>query len=234
MMGLQQAQEQLCAMGCKLITSGLTAGTWGNLSLRVDACNVAITPSGRDYSTLQPRDIPCVDLQSGAYQGPKPSSECQLHLAVYRQRREINAIIHTHATNASVVAAARREVPPILDDLVQLAGPTVRCAAYALPGTGRMARATLKALRGRNAALLANHGAVCLGRNLEEAFTCCLVLEKGCKAFIEAEFLGGAKAINRFEATLMHQYYLRKYSKRKDKSMSIVKKLTNMTIFLDS
>jgi L-fuculose-phosphate aldolase len=73
-------------------------------------------------------------------------------------------------------------------------------------------RTTVKALRGRMAALMANHGAVCLGRDLDEAFVVCQILEKSCKAFIEAEFLGGAKSIGAFDAFLMHQYYLRKYS----------------------
>jgi L-fuculose-phosphate aldolase len=68
------------------------------------------------------------------------------------------------------------------------------------------------------AALMANHGAVCLGRNLDEAFVVAQILEKACKAFIEAEFLGGAKSINCFEAFLMHQVYLRKYSALKEEN----------------
>jgi L-fuculose-phosphate aldolase len=62
--------------------------------------------------------------------------------------------------------------------------------------------------------LLANHGAVCVGRDIEEVILCCEILEKACRSFIEAEFLGGAKEINKFEAWIMHQYYLRKYSKK--------------------
>ena len=104
---------------------------------------------------------------------------------------------------------------PILDDLAQIVGPSVRVADYALPSTKKLVRNTIKALKGRNAALLANHGAVCIGRDIEEAILCCQVLEKACKSFIEAEFLGGAKEINRFEAWIMHQYYLKKYSKQK-------------------
>jgi L-fuculose-phosphate aldolase len=73
-------------------------------------------------------------------------------------------------------------------------------------------------LEGRMAALLANHGAVCIGRDLEEAFVACQVLEKACKAFIEAEFLGGAKSISKFEAYLMHQFYLKKYSANSKKN----------------
>ena len=91
-------------------------------------------------------------------------------------------------------------------------------ADYALPSTDKMVRACVKALKGRNAALMANHGAICVGRTLDDAFVACVVLEKACKAFIEAEFLGGAKSINIFEAHIMHQYYLMKYSKQKEKN----------------
>ena len=73
----------------------------------------------------------------------------------------------------------------------------------------------MKALKGRYAALMANHGAVAVGRDMKEAFVVCDVLEKACKAFIEAEFLGGAKGISKFEAYIMHKYYLAKYSKQK-------------------
>jgi L-fuculose-phosphate aldolase len=88
-----------------------------------------------------------------------------------------------------------------------------RVAKYALPSTKKIMKETVKALKGRNAALLANHGAVCIGRDLDETFVACQILEKGCKAFIEAEFLGGAKGISKFESWIMHQVYLKKYSK---------------------
>ncbi len=211
-----EAIEQVLTGGRQLIETGLVAGTWGNVSIRIDANTMAITPSGGAYEQLTAEDIAIVNLIDGTWTGArKPSSEKGLHVAIYQSRPEINAVLHTHSMNASTVAAARREVPPILDDLAQIVGPSVRVADYALPSTKKLVRATMKALRGRNAALLANHGAVCLGRDLEEALTCCQVLEKGCKAFIEAEFLGGAKSINKFEAALMHQIYLKKYSKLK-------------------
>ena len=208
------AKEQLCAMGRNLLETGLVAGTWGNISIRLDASHMVITPTAGDYRTLQPYGVPVVTLADGSFTGEKPSSEWRLHAAIYGERHDAGAVIHTHSMNASTVAAARRDVPPILDDLAQIIGPGVRCAAYALPSTRKIVRVTLKALRGRNAALLANHGAVCIGRDLEEAFTCCQILEKGCKAFIEAEFLGGARSINRLEAAFMHQYYLRKYARK--------------------
>jgi L-fuculose-phosphate aldolase len=215
MFAVDEAREMVCKTGKRLVELGLVPGTWGNVSLRVDAARMAITPSGRDYAEMKPEDIVLVDLRSGTYEGAKPSNEKRLHKEIYLARQEVNAVIHTHSVHASTVAAARREVPPILEDLVQICGPTVRVADPALPTTKKAAKAAIKALKGRSAALLANHGAVCVGRTMEEAITCCQVLEKGCQAFIEAEFLGGAKSINRFEAALMRQYYLKKYSKQR-------------------
>ncbi|NLV44260.1 MAG: class II aldolase/adducin family protein [Candidatus Hydrogenedentes bacterium] len=213
MNAIQQARQAVREMGTRLVQTGLVIGTWGNVSVRLGG-KVIITPSGANYALLTDEDMPVIDLVTGDHEGPKPSSEKGLHLEVYRQRKEINAVIHVHSPHASTLAAARRELPPVLDDVAQLIGPNVRVAEYALPSTKKIVKKTMRALRGRMAALMANHGAICLGRDLEEAFLCCQVLEKGCKAFIEAEFLGGAKGINRFEAALMHQFFLRKYSKQ--------------------
>jgi len=213
----EEAKELLCELGRRVSESALVAGTWGNISIRVDKNRIVITPSGVPYKELVPESIPEVTLADGSWTGPKPSSEVKLHAEIYRQREEIEAVIHTHSPSASVVAAARREVPPVLDDMAQIIGPSLRVAAYALPSTKKIVRVTMKALKGRMAALLANHGAVCLGRSPEEAFTCAIVAEKACKAFVEAEFLGGAKSISKFEATVMHQYYLRKYSRQRKK-----------------
>jgi L-fuculose-phosphate aldolase len=204
MIPVSYARSVVCEAGKRLLRENMVSGTWGNLSLRFDEENMVITPSGKPYDSLSPDEN-------------KPSSEMKLHAAIYLERKDINAVIHTHQPSASTVAAARREVPPILDDMVQIIGPSVRVAEYALPNTKKIVRKTLKALRGRNAALMANHGAVCIGRDMEEVFLVCLVLEKACRVFIEAEFLGGAKEISHVEAWIMHKYYLMKYSKLKDK-----------------
>ncbi len=207
-------REQLVNAGLRLVKEGLVSRTWGNISMKVNDSEMLITPSGRIYEELVSADMVLVNFKTDKYEEHlKPSSEFKLHTEIYRLRPEINAVIHTHQMNASTCAAARREVPPILDDMAQIIGPSVRVADYALPSTKKIVRVTVKALKGRNAVLMANHGAVCIGRDLDEAFVVCQVLEKACRAFIEAEFLGGAKHINKFEAWVMHQVYLKKYSK---------------------
>lgn len=216
-MNEDEARQIVCNAGKRLVANGLVGGTWGNISCRISEATMTITPSGMSYETLGPDDIAIVDFSSEdvIWEGKhKPSAEMKLHIAIYRDRKDINAVIHSHSMNASTVAVARREVPPILDDMVQIIGPSIRVAEYALPSTKKIVKKTMVALKGRNAALMANHGAVCIGRDMEEAFTCTFILEKTCKAFIEAEFLGGVKTINKFEAHLMRQYYIRKYSKK--------------------
>jgi L-fuculose-phosphate aldolase len=213
-MDFSEERQQVCDAGRRLLELGLVSGTWGNVSVRANNETILITPSGVEYQTMTSTDIVEVHLKDGSYVGRKPSSEKNLHVEIYRRRKEVGAVVHHHASNASTVAAARREVPAILDDLAQIVGPSVRVADYALPSTKKLVRKTIAALKGRNAALMANHGAVCVGRDLEQTILCCEVLEKACRSFIEAEFLGGAKEINRFEAWIMHQYYLKKYSKK--------------------
>lgn len=210
-----EARETVRAAGVRLVEEGLVAGTWGNVSVRFSETEMAITPTGTDYMTMKADDIVIVDLRTGEARGGRPSSEKNMHAAVYAARPEIQAILHTHSMSASTAAAARREVPPVLDDLAQIVGPTLRCAEYSIPGSKKMGRAVVKAMAGRMAALMANHGLVAAGRDMKEALLCAQIAEKGCRAFIEAEFLGGAKSVGRFEAAVMHQVYLRKYSKGK-------------------
>ena len=190
-----ELRQAVVGAGRRLLAEGLVARTWGNVSVRAGAEHMLITPSGRAYEGMAPEDIVPVNLRTGAHEGPlQPSSEGKLHAEIYRTRPEIQAVIHTHQMNASTVAASRREVPPILDDMVQIIGPSIRVADYALPTTNKIVRVTVKALRGRMAALMANHGAVCLGRDLDEAFVVCQILEKACKAFIEATRADAAQA----------------------------------------
>ena len=209
----EEIQQTVCDAGKKLLAEGYVSGTWGNISHRIDDIYMAITPSGRAYETMDKDEIVIVNYHDHTWEGKiRPSSEFKLHTEIYRSRKKIKAVIHTHQLYASVVAAARREVPPVLDDMAQIIGPTVRCAEYAHSNTDKIVTVTTKALKGRYAALMANHGAICIGRHMDEAFVVCQVLEKACRVFIEAESLGGAKSLDKNEAQMMHQDYLNNYS----------------------
>ncbi|PKL39602.1 MAG: class II aldolase family protein [Spirochaetae bacterium HGW-Spirochaetae-1] len=214
-MDIQQAKKTVCEAGIKLLKEGLVARTWGNISVRVDDDSFVITPSGRTYEDLTPDDIVLVKIADLSYDSHiKPSSEKGLHAEVYKLDRGIGAVVHTHQMNASTVAAARKEVPAIDDEMARLVGSSVRVAPYALPGTGKLARGTAAALQGRKAALMANHGAVCAGADMNEAFMVSKKLEEMCAAYIEKQYMKEAGESGAFDVKRMHEYYLKKYAKR--------------------
>lgn len=205
---LDRARSIVWDAGRRLHREGLVARTWGNLSLRVSSELFVITPSGIVYEQMRPEQIVPVSLRDLSYTGRlKPSSEKAMHAAIYRHRPEIGAVIHTHQSAASSLAAARKDLREIPPKTREILGPVVRTAAYALPGTRKLAKATIRALQGTNAALLANHGAVCTGRDMTDAFDVCTELESLCQAFIESAVMklaGGA----RYTPAMVHQVYL--------------------------
>jgi L-fuculose-phosphate aldolase len=207
------AQKAVLAIALRLADARLTVGTYGNVSARVGDFFV-ITPSGADRRTLRAEDISVVDFATGKWTGPKPSAERALHLALYRTRSEVGSVIHAHAPDACTVAATQRELPALTAELAQVIGPSVRVAQHAITGTKKLERETLHAIKGRQAALLANHGAVCVGRELEDALHCLEVLERGCRVFIETEFKRAASYVGSEPARAMREHFLRACASR--------------------
>ena len=212
---MNDAVKQIITIGRKLTEKRLVAGSWGNISVRIAENKVAITPSGLGYERQQPEDIVLIDMQGCVLAGRRvPSSESKLHTAIYAACPEAKAIIHTHSIYASAMAAMHKEIPAIIEDIVQIAGGRVCCAEYALPGTQELADNAVKALHGRKAALLANHGAVVWGKNLEDALIVAEVLEKAAQIAIICQGCGGAVELSQSDADVMHQFYEEHYSKR--------------------
>jgi L-fuculose-phosphate aldolase len=190
-MTLEEAKDEVLQAGYRLVREGLVSRTWGNISCRVDEDHFVITPSGRSYEDLTPEDVVPVNIHTLEWTGPiRPSSEKGLHAEVYKINREIGMVIHTHQVNASVLAAARRDLPLINPEMERIIGKVVPCAPYALPGTKKLKKGAAQVLSasGSRAALLANHGAVCFGQNAEEAFQTAQTLEEVCEKFIQMEF----------------------------------------------
>jgi L-fuculose-phosphate aldolase len=185
-MNIQTAKELVCAAGKRLLSEGLVARTWGNVSIRVSDRQMVITPSGRKYQDLMPHDMVLVDIYTLKYEGLKPSSELKLHCEIYKNRPEVQAVIHTHQMYGSIVAAAQRDVKVLDTAYAKILGTTVvKAAPYALPNTRKITVETAKALGKAYAALMANHGVVCAGKNLENAFEVAITLEKACEQFIQ-------------------------------------------------
>jgi len=210
-MNIQEARETVCRAGQKLVREGLVARTWGNISCRVDENSFVITPSGRSYEDLTPEDIVEIRIDDLQWSGHvKPSSEKGLHAEVYKLAPRAGAVIHTHQLYASVAASARREIPLMSSEMERVIGPVVPCASYALPGTSKLKKATASALQksGSRATLMANHGAVCYGAAMEDAFQVALLLEDVCAAYIRKEYLkySGEET---FDMERMYETYIR-------------------------
>lgn len=192
-MDISEAKNIVCAAGKQLLKEGLVARTWGNVSVRISDKEMVITPSGRPYSELKPDDMVVVNFYTLKYAGNiKPSSELKLHCQVYKTRPHINAVIHTHQMYASIVAAAQQDVVVIQPEHQKILGAAViKAAPYALPNTKKITVETARAIEQSNAALMANHGAVCIGRKLEDAFNVARTLELACQTFIESKKQAG-------------------------------------------
>jgi L-fuculose-phosphate aldolase len=207
---------KIVEIGKEILRSNLTIGTWGNISCRVpnEECFI-ITPSGMNYETLDADDVVVLDYNGTVLSGNrKPSIELPLHLAVYKAREDVQAIIHTHSPYASAMAVARKDIPATVEDLVQIVGGNVRVNEYALPGTHQLGINTLNALEGRNAVLLANHGALGVGRDLDEALRVCQIVEKSAKINIFAQLMGGAVELSNQDIEEMRNFYLNSYGQR--------------------
>ena len=212
---VQAAREAVVAMGKELIERKLVAGSWGNISVKLADGVYSVTPSGRGYANQKPEDIVIIDDACATLDGElTPSSESKLHTAIYNACPEAKAIIHTHSIYASALAAMRKPVPASIEDIVQIIGGRVNCAEYALPGTQELADNAVAALNGRKAVLLANHGAVCWGKSLEDALIVSEILEKAAQIAIICQSCGGAVELSTEDAEIMHSFYEEHYSKR--------------------
>ena len=209
------AQSEVCKTAKAMYNSGLVAGTWGNISARIDDEYMAITPSGMDYDGLSDEQMVIVNMNTLEYEGNlKPSIEAIVHAGIYKARPDVNGIMHTHSTNALTVATARKEIPPICEDQVQILGGSVRCAEYAMPGTQEMADACIKALEGRHGATIANHGAITCDISLAKAFTGSMVLEKTAQVFIDCQALGGPVELPSEDVETFNDFFRNKYGQR--------------------
>ena len=145
----------------------------------------------------------------------RPSSELPLHLEIYKNFPEARAIVHTHSVYASALAVAHKDLPPVIEDLTQIVGGAVRCTEYTIAGTKLLGQKAVEAMQGgRSAALLANHGAVCWGRNLKEALATAQILEKAAQIYCIAHSFGSPFPLNEKTVNTLHDFYLNHYSKR--------------------
>jgi L-ribulose-5-phosphate 4-epimerase len=167
---------ELVRYGRLLYERGYVVAADGNLSVR-EGDRVLITPSQLAYDAVREEDVAELALEGEVLSG-RPSSERAVHLAVYRARPEVRAVVHAHPVHACALAVLGRPLPALLDEVGPVLGGEVRVSEHAASGSPELGAVAVSALEGRNAVILARHGTVTVGASLEEAFWRLEVLER--------------------------------------------------------
>ena len=192
---LEAERHQVAAASRRLAEQGLVLGTSGNLSARRDD-RVAITPTGARLGDLRPEEVTVVDLDGTVAWGElAPTSELDLHLGVYR-RYQAGAVVHTHSPLATALSCVLDGELPCVHYQMLLLGGSVRVAEYATFGSPELAAAVMEALDGRTAALMANHGAIAYGADMDAAAELAELLEWACGVYWHARLLGTPRTLD--------------------------------------
>lgn len=210
---LETIRDQLHRLHLELPKNQLVVCSSGNISLRDPASGlVAIKPSGVFYSDLRPEDYVIVDLQGRVMEGKlKPSSDTASHLHVYRQRSDINAIVHTHSPYATAFAAVGESIPVCLTAIADEFGGPIPCSEFALIGSEEIGREILACIGTSPAVLLKQHGVICVGKNGHDALRVAVIVEEVAKTVWLARQLGSVGSLDAEDVARLHARYQRVY-----------------------
>jgi L-fuculose-phosphate aldolase len=177
---------------------GLIAGSSGNVSERTDR-GMTITPSGGSPDGVSESGMAEVRLDGTPLNNATPSSEWGMHAAIYNAFPQAACVVHTHADACTALASLNRELPPFHYMVVQFGGSNVRCAPYVTFGTPALAAHAVKALKGRSACLLANHGMILYARDPDQALARAVLLEALCRQYLLALSAGKPRLLSEKE-----------------------------------
>jgi len=190
----EKALREAIVEKCRWMNAiGLNQGTSGNISARYGD-RMLITPSGIPYDIMTGAMIASmpVDGEYGAWEGRhRPSTEWRFHLDIMKERPDVGAIVHTHATYATILSIARKPIPSCHYMIAVFGGTDIRLADYATFGTKALAENAVKALKDRNGCLLSNHGMLAAGDNLDKAMWLAVELETIAKQYYHTLLIGG-------------------------------------------
>lgn len=195
MLDLKRRQDLICtAVEAKRL--GYCRGNSGNVSVRVDG-GLLVTPSQVPFETLQPRDVVFVDFEGHVDGKHRPTSEWRIHRDVMESRPEVGAVVHAHPPFCTALACHSRDIPPFHYMIAKAGGDSIRCAAYALVASQALSYAVLQALDGRKACLMAHHGMVAVGKDLESALTMTVETEELAEQYWRALQIGEVPVLSK-------------------------------------
>lgn len=218
-MKLVQQRNKILEISQKLLDAGLVHDGHGNLSICDRASGlVAITPSAVPYGQRELDDICVADLKGDLVEGKwKPSLETNLHLIYYRNREDVNAVVHTHAPQATVFGVTGNEpMPMILNEAAMAVGNPVPIAPYARPGTDELAEVTFQATGAGVAAIMAHHGLIAVGPTIDAAYLATIAVETTANTLIMVRSMGSeAIPLSAEEVQILRDMYLKGYNPKK-------------------
>ena len=192
---MEMRKEEIIEIGKRLYLKNLTVATSGNISIKTDKC-IYITASGSSLGALKKEDIVLTDLDGNEISQGKASSEKKLHVAIYRLRPEINAIIHTHPVYLTSFASCHKALKePIMSENI-LYFEDIPVAKYAMPSSDELVKNTIKHLKKRDVVMMANHGAIAIAANLEDAFAKIETAEYYAQVTLNTHIIGKPKYLS--------------------------------------
>jgi len=205
---MKNKRKELAYFGRRLYEQGLTTSLGGNLSVRLPRGNFLVTASGKDKARLGPRDI-CEIRATGenATHGKKPSIETAIHLAIYRARPDVDAVVHAHPAIASAFSASKKPVNTSLTAEARVVLGIPAKAAYALSGSEELCAGVAEAAASSNVIILENHGVIALGETLLEAFHRVEVLEEASRMTLAGLMLGDARELDEKEVSALLSFF---------------------------
>jgi len=184
-----ELRAELCETLRRMAAGGLVLGAAGNASARADGL-VAISPSGLWYDTLRPEDVCLVEEDGTLVEGPAPSVELPMHLAVLAARPRVGAVVHTHSPYATALSRAVEEIPVVEPEQVVRVGGPVPVVGPVPSGTAELGVAVVAGAGERSAVVVRDHGPVCFGADLPAALACAFAVEENARIYALARLLG--------------------------------------------
>lgn len=193
---MEKIREMLTEYGKKLVEKGLVAGPGGNISAR-DGDYVFLSPSGFFLDEIKESEWVKINLKTGKVSGDlRPTCETSMHLGIYVEREEIRAVIHTHPPVTVGLISAGIRFKPVFPDYVAMLGREVPVIDYVQPGGEAIRKAVVDRIKKCNVVLLKNHGAVCIGETLKEAFARSVLMEETAKTVFVGKVAGNLKCLS--------------------------------------
>ncbi len=215
---IHKLKQELVKICTEIYKQNLVILGEGNISVRVTGKNeMIITPAGNDYTALQPSKMVHMGLDDNVFDNKsKPSSEFRMHRSIYLQRPRVQCIIHTHSPFASTLAILHHNLPVIIEEMAIFLGGSVACTNYCPAGSEELPEEILRTMKKQNAAIIANHGVIVVGKTYDYCIKIAQLVEKMAQIYLGAMKIGEVKTITAKNQAPFIKAFNEKYSTLKD------------------